>query len=85
MSSTLPSSSTSVNASRATLYTVLNASLEKLQKSLEALEQNVEVTVIQSEWSKRLLTIHSSILMASTQVLTDNDQPGQRDDDQDES
>ncbi|KAF9575829.1 hypothetical protein EC968_001617 [Mortierella alpina] len=84
MSSTLPSSSTSANASRATLYTVLNASLEKLQKSLEALEQNVEVTVIQSEWSKRLLTIHSSILMASTQVLTDDDQR-QRDEDQDES
>ncbi|KAG0283075.1 hypothetical protein BGZ96_012546 [Linnemannia gamsii] len=55
--------------SRATQYTVLNASLEKLQKNLEQLEQNVEVTVIHTEWTKRLLTIHSSLLMASAKVL----------------
>jgi phage shock protein A len=47
--------------SRSTQYTILNASLERLQKNLEALEQNVETTVVQSEWTKRLLTIHSSL------------------------
>ncbi|KAF9137508.1 hypothetical protein BGX30_010163 [Mortierella sp. GBA39] len=59
--------------SRATQYTVLNASLEKLQKNLEQLEQNVEVTVIHTEWTKRLLTIHSSLLMASSKVLDDGE------------
>ncbi|KAG0302136.1 hypothetical protein BGZ98_007751 [Dissophora globulifera] len=61
--------STALAASRATQYTVLNASLEKLQKNLEVLEQQVEVTVAQSEWTKRLLLIHSSLMMASSQVL----------------
>ncbi|KAK3821437.1 MAG: hypothetical protein J3Q66DRAFT_426572 [Benniella sp.] len=54
--------------------TILNASLERLQKNLEALEQNVETTVVQSEWTKRLLTIHSSLLMASSRVLKDDEQ-----------
>ncbi|KAF8946495.1 hypothetical protein BGZ47_000366 [Haplosporangium gracile] len=75
------SSSTSAIAtatSRATQYTVLNASLEKLQKNLEQLEQNVEVTVIHTEWTKRLLTIHSSLLMASAKVLDEGEHHHQR-------
>ncbi|KAF9973976.1 hypothetical protein BGZ73_002756 [Actinomortierella ambigua] len=52
--------------SRATQYTVLNASLERLQKNLHKLEDNVEVTVIQTEWAKRLLFIHSSIMQQSS-------------------
>ncbi|KAG0017026.1 hypothetical protein BGZ80_008674 [Entomortierella chlamydospora] len=62
MSSVTTSSAAPTATSRATQYTVLNASLEKLQKNLETLEQNVEITVVQSEWTKRLLTIHSSFL-----------------------
>ncbi|KAG0211793.1 hypothetical protein BGX33_004070 [Mortierella sp. NVP41] len=63
--------------SRATQYTVLNASLEKLQKNLEQLEQNVELTVAHTEWTKRLLTIHSSLLIASAKVLDDGEQQQQ--------
>ncbi|KAI7832320.1 hypothetical protein BC939DRAFT_524601 [Gamsiella multidivaricata] len=81
-------SSAASAASRSTQYTVLNASLERLQKNLETLEQNVEITVVQSEWTKRLLTIHSSLLMASARVLKDDEQLGQgqgQDEDQEES
>ncbi|KAF9353928.1 hypothetical protein BGX26_008313 [Mortierella sp. AD094] len=85
MSSATTSSAAATATSRATQYTVLNASLEKLQKNLETLEQNVEVTVVQSEWTKRLLTIHSSLLMASSRVLKDDEQQGQGHEDQEES
>ncbi|KAF9163239.1 hypothetical protein DFQ27_003472 [Actinomortierella ambigua] len=57
--------------SRATQYTVLNATLERLQKNLNKLEDNVEVTVIQTEWAKRLLFIHSSMFMSASKVLKD--------------
>ncbi|KAG0046991.1 hypothetical protein BGZ83_007873 [Gryganskiella cystojenkinii] len=67
----------SPGTSRTTQYTVLNAALEKLQKNLSALEQNVEVTVVQSEWTKRLLTIHSSLMMASSKVLHEDMDQGE--------
>ncbi|KAF9907378.1 hypothetical protein BX616_000426 [Lobosporangium transversale] len=62
-------SSIAATTSRATQYTVLNESLEKLQRNLEVLKDTVEDTVVQAEWMKRLMTIHSSLLMASSRTL----------------
>ncbi|KAI8358629.1 hypothetical protein B0O80DRAFT_441139 [Mortierella sp. GBAus27b] len=73
----MSSATPAITTSRVTQYTILNASLERLQKNLETLEQNVQTTVVQSEWTKRLLTIHSSLLMASSRVLKDDEQQDQ--------
>ncbi|KAF9426599.1 hypothetical protein BGZ94_006284 [Podila epigama] len=65
------SSSSSAATSRTTQYTVLNAALDKLRANLEVLEGNVEETMVQSEWTKRLTVIHSSLFMAASTVLKD--------------
>ncbi|KAI9032703.1 hypothetical protein CLU79DRAFT_883254 [Phycomyces nitens] len=54
-------------------YARLNVQLGELEKSIKKLQENLQVTTEQIPAFRKLGTLHSSILMASSRVLSEND------------
>ncbi|KAL0089620.1 hypothetical protein J3Q64DRAFT_1729448 [Phycomyces blakesleeanus] len=54
-------------------YARLNVQLSELEKNIKKLQENLQVTAEQIPSFRKLGTLHSSILMSSSRVLSEND------------